>query len=74
MVTKNDIRLPGHLNLGDKVRFSALRELRVLVLVLVSLLLVLYDDFLLEIRDRRLLLIDLLKLMLLNGSPHDERN
>jgi hypothetical protein len=66
MVTKNDIRLPGHLNLGDKVRFSALRELRVLVLVLVSLLLVLYDDFLLEIRDRRLLLIDLLKLMLLN--------
>jgi hypothetical protein len=66
MVTKNDIRLPGHLNLGDKVRFSALRELRVLVLVLVSLLLVLYHDFLLEIRDRRLLLIDLLKLMLLN--------
>jgi hypothetical protein len=66
MVTKNDIRLPGHLNLGDKVRFSALRELRVLVLVLVSLLLVLYDDFLLEIRDRRLLLIDLLKLILLN--------
>ena len=66
MVTKNDIRLPGHLNLGDKVRFSALRELRVLVLVLVSLLLVLYDDFLLEIRDWRLLLIDLLKLILLN--------
>ena len=66
MVTKNDIRLPGHLNLGDKVRFSALRELRVLVLVLVSLLLVLYHDFLLEIRDRRLLLIDLLKLILLN--------
>lgn len=66
MVTKNDIRLPGHLNLGDEVRFSALRELRVLVLVLVSLLLVLYHDFLLEIRDRRLLLIDLLKLMLLN--------
>ena len=66
MVTKNDIRLPGHLKLGDKVRFSALRELRVLVLVLVSLLLVLYDDFLLEIRDRRLLLIDLLKLILLN--------
>ena len=66
MVTKNDIRLPGHLNLGDKVRFSALRELRVLVLVLVSLLLVLYDDFLLEIRDRRLLLIVLLKLILLN--------